>query len=88
MPLFIDLPVKEVNGFFVEPDAVVRRYGRNNLWIVNPDNTLQSRIVETGQVVESRVLIRTGLENGERYLRKPTGNEKNGMPLKELFPND
>ncbi len=84
MPLLIDLPVKQVSGIFVGPEAVVRRYGRNSLWIVNSDNTIESRIVETGQVVENRVLIRNGLAEGERYLRRPTGNERNGMALTEL----
>lgn len=87
MPLFIDIPVEEVEGLFVEPDAVVRRYGRNKIWVVSGERVLNSRDVLTGPVVGSRLQILEGLEPGDSYLNSPTGNEKEGMPLKEPGAN-
>ncbi len=85
MPLFINLPVEEVRGIFVEPDAVVRRYGRNRIWTISGERTIQSREVVTGPMVGSRLQIIEGLEPGDSYLNSPTGNEKEDMPLNELF---
>lgn len=85
MPLFIELPVEEVRGIFVEPDAVVRRYGKSRIWIISDEKTLSSREVETGQIVGNRLLIRSGLVAGESYLNKPTGKERDEMPLSELL---
>jgi hypothetical protein len=85
MPLFINLPVEEVRGIFVEPDAVVRRYGRNRIWTITGERTIQSREVVTGPMVGSKLQILEGLEPGDSYLKSPTGNEKEDMPLKELF---
>lgn len=87
MSLFIDLPVEEVSGIFVEPDAVVRRYGKNRIWLVSGAKILESRVVETGPVVGNKIQIVSGLEPGERYLRAPTGNEKEGMAIRDLFPD-
>jgi multidrug efflux pump subunit AcrA (membrane-fusion protein) len=81
MPLFIDIPVEEVEGVFVEPDAVVRRYGRNRIWIVTDEGTLESREVVTGPVVGSRLQILAGLQPEEAYLNNPSGSEEEGMAL-------
>jgi multidrug efflux pump subunit AcrA (membrane-fusion protein) len=85
MSLFIDLPVEEVRGIFVEPDTVFRRYGKNRVWIIDEDSSLRSREVITGSVVGSKIVIVSGLVTGERFLRAPTGNEKEGMALDDLF---
>jgi len=84
-PLFIDIPVQEVEGMFVSPQAVVRRYGRNRLWFVDDDNIINSGEVVTGSVVDGRILIVEGLAEGDRYLDSPTGREKEGMAMKDLF---
>ncbi len=85
MPLFIEIPVEEVHGIFVDPDTVIRRYGRNRIWIISEERTLNSREVATGPVVGRKVLILEGLEPGESYLNNPTGKEKEDMSVGELF---
>jgi multidrug efflux pump subunit AcrA (membrane-fusion protein) len=73
MPLFIDVPVQNVEGIFVPTDSVVRRYGRNRIWTVDESGLLQSVDVETGPVIDNSILIVSGLEEGVSYLRRPTG---------------
>jgi multidrug efflux pump subunit AcrA (membrane-fusion protein) len=85
MPLLIELPVGEVRGIFVEPAAVIRRYGKNQIWAVAADGTVQSRTVTTGQLVGQKILISEGLAAGEAFIRTPSGNEKDGMNISELF---
>lgn len=78
--VLIDLPIDRVRGLFVPRDVAVRRYGKFFLWIVNESRELEAREVTLGQVFEDLVLIRQGLEPGERYLVRLTGREREGDP--------
>ena len=78
--VLIDLPIDRVRGLFVPREVVVRRYGKFFLWIVNQSQVLEAREVELGQVFEDLVLIRQGLEPGERYLVRLSGREREGDP--------
>jgi multidrug efflux system membrane fusion protein len=79
--VLIDLPIDRVRGLFVSRDAVVRRYGKYYLWMVNESQVLEAREVTLGPVFGDLVLIREGLEPGERYLRRLTGREREGAPF-------
>ena len=83
--LLIDVPVDEIRGIFVDPAAVIRRYGRNRIWTVDADGILQSVEVRTDRVIGGRVLIPEGLEPGTRYLTSPSGREQEGMALTEIL---
>jgi len=78
--VLIDLPVDRHRGLFVPRDAVVRRYGKYFLWIVNESRNLEAREVTPGQVFGDLVAIGEGLEPGERYLKVLTGREREGLP--------
>jgi multidrug efflux pump subunit AcrA (membrane-fusion protein) len=78
--VLIDLPVDRLHGLFVPRDAVVRRYGKYFLWVVNESQNLEAREVTPGQVFGDLVAIRQGLEPGERYLKVLTGREREGAP--------
>ncbi len=78
--VLIDLPIDRVRGLFVPREVVVRRYGKFFLWIVNESRVLEAREVTLGQVFEDLVLIRQGLEPGERYLVRLSGREREGDP--------
>jgi multidrug efflux pump subunit AcrA (membrane-fusion protein) len=78
--VLIDLPIDRVRGLFVPRDAVVRRYGKYFLWIVNDSQVLEAREVILGSVFDDLVLIEEGLRSGERYLRSLTGREREGGP--------
>ena len=79
--VFADLPVDRLRGLFVPRDAVVRRYGKYFLWIVNESRILEAREVTPGQVFGDLVAIRQGLEPGDRYLKVLTGRERDGAPV-------
>ena len=76
--VLIDLPLDRVRGLFVPRDAVVRRYGKFFLWMVNDSQVLEAREVTLGPVFGDLVLIDNGLQPGERYLRRLTGREREG----------
>ena len=79
--VLIDLPIDRVRGLFVPRDVVVRRYGKFYLWMVNESQVLEAREVTLGPVFGDLVLIREGLEPGERYLGYLTGREREGAPV-------
>lgn len=79
--VLIDLPVDRVRGLFVPRDVVVRRYGKFFLWIVNESQALEAREVTLGPVFGDLVLIKDGLQPGERYLRRLTGREREGAAV-------
>jgi multidrug efflux pump subunit AcrA (membrane-fusion protein) len=79
--VLIDLPIDRVRGLFVPRDVVVRRYGNFYLWMVNESQVLEAREVTLGPVFGDLVLIREGLEPGERYLGHLTGREREGAPV-------
>ena len=79
--VLIDLPVDRVRGLFVPRDVVVRRYGKFFLWIVNEAQALEAREVTLGPVFGDLVLIKDGLQPGERYLRRLTGREREGAAV-------
>jgi multidrug efflux pump subunit AcrA (membrane-fusion protein) len=78
--VMIALPIDRIRGLFVPRDAVVRRYGKFYLWGVNESQVLEAREVTLGAVFGDLVLIREGLEPGQRYLRRLTGREREGAP--------
>jgi multidrug efflux pump subunit AcrA (membrane-fusion protein) len=79
--VLIDLPVDLIRGLFVPRDVVVRRYGKFFLWIVNESQALEAREVTLGPVFGDLVLIKDGLQPGERYLRRLTGREREGAAV-------
>ncbi|WP_319415575.1 HlyD family efflux transporter periplasmic adaptor subunit [Marispirochaeta aestuarii] len=82
--VLIDLPTELIRGIFVPSESIDRRYGRNFLWLVDPDTrTLIRREVELGTSLGDETLINAGLAEGDRYLRVLSGREQEGAPLPE-----
>jgi multidrug efflux pump subunit AcrA (membrane-fusion protein) len=79
--VLIDLPLDRVGGLFVPRDAVVRRYGKFFLWVVNDSRALEAREVDLGPLFGELVLISDGLQPEERYLRRLTGREREGATV-------
>jgi multidrug efflux pump subunit AcrA (membrane-fusion protein) len=79
--VLIDLPLDRVEGVFVPRDAIVRRFGRDTVWVVTAEDGLESRLVEIGDTFDEEIHIREGLVPGERYLPAPTGREREGAPV-------
>jgi multidrug efflux pump subunit AcrA (membrane-fusion protein) len=79
--LVIDLPVDRERGIFVPRELVTRRYGSYFLWVVNAENVLEAREVELGMTFGKLVRIARGLDEGEQYLTRLTGREKEGMQI-------
>jgi multidrug efflux pump subunit AcrA (membrane-fusion protein) len=79
--VIIDLPVDRSKGVFVQRDLIIRRYGTYFLWVVSSDQTLEAREVVLGPTYGELVRIDQGLSEGERYLTRLTGREKDGAKL-------
>lgn len=79
--VLIDLPLDRVEGVFVPRDAIVRRFGRDTVWVVTAEDLLESRVVEIGDTFDDEIHLPAGLAPGERYLPAPTGRERDGAPV-------
>jgi multidrug efflux pump subunit AcrA (membrane-fusion protein) len=79
--VLVDLPVDRTRGIFIPREVLLRRYGKFYVWVINEEDLLELREVETGKVIENEVLIARGLSEGERYLIRLTGREKEGAPV-------
>ena len=79
--VIIDLPTDRAKGIFVPRDLIIRRYGNYYVWAVTDDGTLSAREVALGPTYGELVKIDRGLSEGERYLARITGREKEGTTL-------
>lgn len=80
----VDLPVVRLEGVFVPQDVLVRRYGQYYIWVATEKNTLRLQQLSLGVSVAEEILVTSGLQPGIRYLRNPTGREREGMPVPDL----
>jgi multidrug efflux pump subunit AcrA (membrane-fusion protein) len=79
--VMVELPIDRTRGLFVRRDLVVRRYGKYFLWIVDENQQLEAREVKLGEIFGDLVEIQEGLREGERYLTRLTGREKEGAQV-------
>jgi RND family efflux transporter MFP subunit len=79
--LLVELPVQEIEGIFVPRTAVDRRYGRDFVWVVDEsEGVLVRREVRLGDILGDDVRVREGLSPGDRYIARPSGEEREGAP--------
>ncbi len=79
--VIVELPTEIVSGFFVPRNAIDRRYGRYYLWAVDKtEDVLRRQEVALGEAIGDSVVITAGLADGERYLSRLTGREREGAP--------
>ncbi|MFP4618781.1 MAG: efflux RND transporter periplasmic adaptor subunit [Spirochaetaceae bacterium] len=83
----VELPVDTIEGIFIPRELLVRRYGQYYLWTVTEENTLELREVKTGMTKGGDILIRSGLSEGDRYLRETSGRESEGMKVPGMEPD-
>lgn len=55
----------------VPRDAVVTRDGRTVVYVVGPDNKVQTRPVTTGREMQGQLAVRAGLSGGEALVLRP-----------------
>lgn len=84
--VFVDLPLAQVRGVFVPRQVLQRRFGRTLLWVVNDQDRLELRPVQTGPLFGNEICLTDGIAPGERYLRSPKGNEKEGDLVESASP--
>lgn len=85
MVLFVDLPAQASEGMTVEETALFREEGKTYLWVLTEDDGLSLRGITAGETIEAKVVVVEGLSPGERYVRRLTGNEKEGMGPRDLI---
>jgi HlyD family secretion protein len=69
-------------GFTVPLESVVNADGYSYVFVVNPDNTVTRRRIEAGAVAGESIEVLSGLQAGERIVRKGAGFLKDGDLVK------
>jgi HlyD family secretion protein len=69
-------------GFTVPLESVVNADGYSYVFVVNPDNTVTRRRIEAGGVTGESIEVVSGLQAGERIVRKGAGFLKDGDLVK------
>lgn len=85
MVLFVDLPVQKAAGITIEKSAIITDKGIVSIWILNEKNALSLRNVTTGKEIGDKINVEKGLQAGERYLTQISGNEADGLALRDLI---
>lgn len=81
--ILVQLSTDQIEGIFISRDLLVRRYGKYFLWLLDDEEKLTAREVESGAIFGDDVHIVSGLNPGERYLSQLTGKETEGMDIKK-----
>jgi RND family efflux transporter MFP subunit len=76
----VSVPVAEVKLLLVPQSAVLKR-GQMELVFVAKDGKAALRLVKTGKVLESRVEVLSGLEEGEQIIVSETAQLTDGQPV-------
>ena len=63
-------------------------YGKDRIVIVNPDDTVSLRVVDVARTERDEVVIRGGLEAGERVAVSPVPNVVDGMEVEVTKQGD
>ena len=85
MVLFVDLPIQKASGITIEKSAVVNENGSIFIWMLTAENTLSLRPLTVSQEKDGKVTVEKGISAGERYLIQISGNEEEGLSLKDLL---
>ncbi|MFQ3788016.1 efflux RND transporter periplasmic adaptor subunit [Halomonas sp. A29] len=76
----LDFDTRPREGLFVLPAAALRP--GDMLWVLDDEERLRRRTVEVVHRGETRVLVGTGLEDGERVVTSQLGQPREGMRLR------
>ena len=91
MPIAVGMFVNaEIEGVaeqsaFVMPRLALRN--RDKVYVINDDNELEIRTVEVLSTSEERVLVTSGVAEGDRVVTSPVPNAVDGMAVEPLFRN-
>jgi RND family efflux transporter MFP subunit len=69
--LFVDAEIKgkAFDNAFVIPRSAL--YGRNEIYLIKPDNTLEKRAVSIASAERDRIILSAGVKSGERVVISP-----------------
>ena len=76
--------MEKPSGIAIEKTALVVSEEEPSIWVFNDENVLEKRQITTGDVRGDKILVSRGISEGERYVRQPGGQEKEGMSLRDL----
>ena len=68
---------------FVMPRLALRN--QDKVYVINEDNELEIRTVEVLSTSEDRVLVTSGVSDGERVVTSPVPNAVDGMAVEPIF---
>jgi hypothetical protein len=77
--LYIDLPVSEVRGVFLDRSLIQRRFGKSFLWLLGNNDKLSLKEVQTGALFDQAICVTGGIDEGNQLLMRLTGKETEGM---------
>lgn len=69
------------NCIVVPERALVEVQGKNFVWMVSKDNKVSQRAVNVGELVDSGVIVKEGLQPGERIIVEGVHKVREGMPV-------
>lgn len=71
-------------GVLIEDKVISAQQGVKYIFVVKPDNTIERRNIETGQLFEGRRIVRSGLKNGEKVVSTRLQILQPGMPVQPI----
>lgn len=74
-------PIGEEKKLLVPRDAVVRRGELEGLFVVNPQDVVEYRLIKTGETLGDRVEVLSGLTEGERVATTLIGRLRDGVKV-------
>ncbi len=91
MPIAVGMFVNaEIEGVAEQAAYVMPRLALRNqdkVYVINEDNELEIRTVEVLSTSEERVLVTSGVSEGDRVVTSPVPNAVDGMAVEPLFRN-
>jgi membrane fusion protein (multidrug efflux system) len=72
---------KRPDTITVPERAIVELQGKSFVWVLGDDGKVSQRSVQTGEQVESRIIVRGGLQAGEKILVEGIHKVREGMPV-------
>jgi RND family efflux transporter MFP subunit len=79
----VDLGVRP-DSILVPERAVVELQGKSFVWVIGSDNTVTQRPVKVGEGVGGTVLIKEGVQPGERIVVEGLQKVREGAPVKPM----
>lgn len=77
----VRIPIEKEEAILIPQNAVMDMQGKQLIYILKDDNTVTSRIIETGATSGKDFIVTSGLEPGEKYVTAGAVKLKDGQQI-------